>query len=401
MNPRTFVGQLHGVFGFPVTPFRPDLSLDLDALARNVDEMASYPFCAIVSAGGTGELYSLSVEEIEKVVSTTVKAVNGRMPVVAGTGFNAALGIDIARRAEKAGAQCLLALPPYYNGAPEAGLFEYYKQIGQATPLPLMVYSRDWAVFTPEMVARLADCVPTLAGWKDGQGDVRKYQRIMNYNGDRLAWFGGLGDDCVPGYFAIGVQAYTSSISNIAPRLSFELAEAGLRPDFARLNQLMAHYVHPLYAIRERAKGYEVAVMKEAMEILGMPAGPVRPPLMNCRPNDIEDVRTLMHPMRTYGNLLSAGSLYLVRSGRNPLGPAWTRAIYATPFGDPLNRTIRHLHLIDRFHNAARLKLRIPGRIANAMLHAIRMVSGWFQDEAANWSSCGVTRVRHGERRAG
>jgi 5-dehydro-4-deoxyglucarate dehydratase len=216
------------------------------------------------------------------------------MPVVAGTGFNVALGSDIARRAEKAGAQWVLALPPYYSGAPESGLFDYYEAIGSATDLPLMVYSRDWAVFTPPMVAKLADRVPTLAAWKDGQGDIRRYQRIMDYNGDRLAWLGGMGDDCVPGYFAIGVQAYTSSISNIAPQLSLDLADAGLRRDFVRLNELMQRYVHPLYAIRERAKGYEVAVMKEAMEMLGMPAGPVRPPLMKCREVDVDDLRNLM-----------------------------------------------------------------------------------------------------------
>ena len=294
MTPRAFASQLRGVFGFPVTPFRRDLSLDLDALARNVDEMASHPFCAMVAAGGTGELYSLSIDEIELVVATTVRAVNGRMPVVAGAGFNAPMGADIARRVERAGAECILALPPYYSDAPEDGLFAYYEAIGAATPLPLMVYSRGWAVFTPEMVARLADRVPTLVAWKDGQGDVRKYQRIMNYNGDRLAWLGGLGDDCVPGYFAIGVQAYTSSISNIAPRLSLALAEAGVSGDFAKLNGLMERYVHPLYAIRERSRGYEVAVMKAAMEVLGIPAGPVRPPLMNCRPKDVEDIRKLM-----------------------------------------------------------------------------------------------------------
>jgi 5-dehydro-4-deoxyglucarate dehydratase len=215
------------------------LSLDLDALARNVDEMASFPFCALVAAGGTGEMYSLSPEEIEQVVSTCVRAAKGRMPVVAGTGFNGVLGADIARRGAKAGASCILALPPYYVSAPEDGLFAYYEEIGRATDLPLMVYSRDWAVFTPDMVSRLADRVPTLSGWKDGQGDVRKYQRIMERNGDRLAWFGGLGDDCVPGYFAIGVQAYTSSISNIAPKLSLALAEAGLKRDFTCLNELM------------------------------------------------------------------------------------------------------------------------------------------------------------------
>ena len=294
MSHRKFAAQLRGVFGFPVTPFRADLSLHLDALSRNVDEMASYPFCALVAAGGTGELYSLTPDEVEAVVRTTVQAVDRRMPVVAGTGFNAALGADIARRAERAGADFILVLPPYYVVSPEAGLFAYYKAIADATSLPLMIYSRDWAVFTPEMVARLSDLIPTLVAWKDGQGDIRRLQRIMTYNGDRLAWFGGLGDDCAPGYFAVGVQAYTSSISNIAPQLSLDLAEAGLARDFGRLNGLVERYIHPLYLLRERARGYEVAVMKAAMEMQGKSAGPVRPPLMNCTPQDLSDLRTLM-----------------------------------------------------------------------------------------------------------
>ena len=300
MTPRQFTATLTGVFGFPVTPFHRDLSLNLDALSENVDEMARHPFCAMVAAGGTGEVYSMTPEEIELVVKVTVEAVKGRMPVVAGTGFNAALGADIARRAQRAGAASILVLPPYYNHAPEDGLFHYYEAIGQATPLPLMVYSRDWAVFSPHQVSKLCDRVPTLAGWKDGQGNGRVYQRIMNYNGDRLAWFGGLGDDCVPTYFAAGVQAYTSSISNIAPKLSLELADAGMKRDFDRLDPLMERFVHPLYAIRERAKGYEVSVMKDAMEILGMTAGPVRPPLMNTRPADIADVRELMGVYREW-----------------------------------------------------------------------------------------------------
>jgi len=256
--------------------------------------MASYPFCALVAAGGTGEVYSLTPAEIEDVVRVTVQGAAGRMPIVAGTGFNEPLGADIARRVEKAGADCVLVLPPYYTNAPFDGQIAYYQEIGAATGLPLMVYSRDWAVFTPAMVARVADRVPTLTFWKDGQGDARKYQRIMHSVGDRLAWLGGLGDDCVPAYFAIGVQAYTSSISNIAPHVSIELAEAGMARDFARLDVLMAKYVHPLYAFRERVKGYEVSAMKAAMEILGMTAGPVRPPLSNCTEKDIADLRELM-----------------------------------------------------------------------------------------------------------
>jgi 5-dehydro-4-deoxyglucarate dehydratase len=291
---RDFARKLTGVFGFPVTPFHQDLSLNLDGLSRNVDEMAGYPFCAMVAAGGTGELYSMSAEEIERVVRVSVEAVNGRMPIVAGTGYNTALGIDIAKRVEKAGADCLLVLPPYYSNAPEEGLFAYYEAIGASTGLPIMIYSRDWAVFSPDQVARLAERVPSLVAWKDGQGNGMRYQRIMQKVGDRLAWLGGLGDDCVPTYFAAGVQAYTSSISNIAPLVSLALAEAGMARDFVKLTELMEKYVHPLYALRERVKGYEVAVMKSAMEILGMPAGPVRPPLENTRPKDMEDLRKLM-----------------------------------------------------------------------------------------------------------
>ncbi len=300
MTPRQFTATLTGVFGFPVTPFHRDLSLNLDALAANVDAMAAYPFCAMVAAGGTGEVYSMTPEEIEQVVAETVKAVNGRMPVVAGTGYNAVMGADIARRVARAGADCILILPPYYSHAPEEGLFQYYETIGKATDLPLMIYSRDWAVFSPQQVSRLCDRVPTLAAWKDGQGNGRTYQRIMNYNGDRLAWLGGLGDDCIPTYFAAGVQAYTSSISNIAPKLSLELADAGMKRDFARLDGLMERFVHPLYALRERQKGYEVSVMKDAMEILGMTAGPVRPPLMNTKPADVADLRELMGVYREW-----------------------------------------------------------------------------------------------------
>jgi 5-dehydro-4-deoxyglucarate dehydratase len=282
------------VFGFPVTPFKPDLSLDLEALERNVAAMVCHPFCALVAAGGTGELYSLTPQEVEAVVASSVKAAAGKMPVVAGTGFNAVTGAEIAKRAAGAGAEMILALPPYYINAPEGGLFAYYEAIGKATDLPLMVYSRDWAVFSPDMVARLADRVPTLVAWKDGKGNIRNYQRIMEAVGDRLAWFGGLGDDCVPGYFAIGVQAYTSSISNVAPKLSLALAEAGMAQNFGRLAELMRRYVNPFYALRERMKGYEVASVKEGMEMLGMTAGPVRPPLSACRPNDREDLRAIM-----------------------------------------------------------------------------------------------------------
>jgi 5-dehydro-4-deoxyglucarate dehydratase len=283
-----------GVFGFPVTPFQKDLSLDLPALEKNVDWMAGYPFCSQVIVGGTGEVYSLTPEEAIACVRVAVKAVDGRMPIVAGVGFNTAIATYMAREMEKAGAAALLVMPPYYIHAPEGGMFDYFAAIGNSCGLPLSFYTRDWAAFTPSQVSRLLDRVPSLQMWKDGQGDMRKYQRIICEVGDRVAWVGGIGDDCAPGYFAIGCQAYTSSISNIAPKLSLDIAAKGMSGDFAGLAALMKKYVHPLYALRDRSRGYEVSIMKAAMEVLGHPAGPVRPPLTNITESEWQDVRKLM-----------------------------------------------------------------------------------------------------------
>ena len=284
----------HGVFGFPVTPFQKDLSLDLAALEKNCDWMAGFPFCSQVIAGGTGEVYSMTPAESIECVRVAVKAINGRMPVVAGVAYNTAIACEMARGMEAAGAEALLVMPPYYINAPEDGLIEYFAAIGNSCGLPLSFYTRDWAAFSPTQVKRLLDRVPSLQMWKDGQGDMRKYQRIICEVGDRIAWVGGIGDDCAPGYFAVGCQAYTSSISNIAPKLSLAIAEKGLAGDFKGLAELMHKYVHPLYALRDRKKGYEVSMMKAAMEILGHPAGPVRPPLVDITEAEMAELRKLM-----------------------------------------------------------------------------------------------------------
>jgi 5-dehydro-4-deoxyglucarate dehydratase len=236
----------------------------------------------------------LTPDEAVSVVERSVQIVNGRMPVVAGVGYSAAIAADMAARMEKAGADARLVMPPTYSNPPEAGLFAYYQAVGKACGLPLAIYSRDWAVFTPDQVARLAELVPTLELWKDGQGNGRVYRRIMNKVGDRLAWIGGLGDDCASTYFACGVQAYTSSISNVSPEVSLAIADAGLARDFDKLDRIMDTYVHPLYALRERMKGYEVTVMKEFMAMLGLCGNAVRPPLAPMRAGDIEDLRKIV-----------------------------------------------------------------------------------------------------------
>lgn len=294
------IQSLRGVVAFPVTPFNQDLSLDVAGLRRNLQALLRHPVCAVVAAGGTGEMYSLTPVEHLEVVRATVEEASGRVPVMAGVGFNRSLAIELARRSAQAGADAILALPPYYPNADDEGLLEYYAAIGSATPLPLLVYSRDWVNPGPAWVERLAASVPTLAAWKDGQGDVRRYQQIIQRVGDRLHWIGGAGDDGVPGYYSIGIRTYTSSIATVAPKLSLQLHETASSGDQATLLRLMNDYVIPLYAFRARRKGYEVTVMKELMNLAGLAAGPVRPPLPSLRPEEMAELRALLERWRNW-----------------------------------------------------------------------------------------------------
>lgn len=294
MTPAELRGRLEGVIAFPVTNFKADYALDLDAYRTNVAEMIKFPLCAVVAAGGTGELYSLTAEEHRQLVEATVAETDGKTAVIAGVGFGGGLSVELARQAQAAGADGILMFPPYYPNADFGGLLRYYKAVGEAVDLGLFLYSRDTVNLTASQVYRLSEEVPNLIAFKEGQGDIRNFQRIMERCGDRLHWIGGIGDDMVPGYYSIGIRTYTSSIATIAPRLSLQLHERASMLDNPSLGRLMRNYVLPLYAMRARRKGYEVSIMKKAMEILGKPAGPVRPPLPEVRPAEVQELETLL-----------------------------------------------------------------------------------------------------------
>ena len=294
MKPEELRSRFGGVIAFPVTPFKKDLSLDVEGLRKNLVHTARFPFCAVVAAGGTGELYSLEPDEHRRIVEEAVAAFKGKAPVIAGVGGSYAVAVTMARRAAEAGADGILALPPYYPSPHDDGIVEYYKGIGAATPLGLLVYARDWFNPGPELVARLARELPTLCAWKDGQGDLRRVQMLKQRVGDRLHWIGGAGDDMVPGYYAMGLRTYTSSIATVSPQISLALDKAGASGDASTLARLMNEYVIPLYALRARKKGYEVTAMKVAMDMVGLVGGAVRPPLTDMKPEEIEELRTLI-----------------------------------------------------------------------------------------------------------
>ena len=299
MEPAQLRQKLSGVIAFPITPFKRDLSLDIDGLRENLAKLFVHPICAVVAAGGTGEMYSLTPLEHLQVIRATVEAAQGRAPVIAGVGFNRQMAVDLARVAADTGVDGILAFPPYYPNAEEAGMLDYYRAIGTATELGMLIYSRDWANFSPPMVEQLTD-IPNLVGWKDGQGDIRRLQTIVNRIGDRLHWIGGAGDDMVAAYYSLGIRTFTSSIATVAPRLSLRLHELAANGCDEELMPLMNVSVIPLYAIRARRKGYEVSTMKALMDLAGLRGGPVRPPLVDVTAEEEQELRAILETWREF-----------------------------------------------------------------------------------------------------
>jgi 5-dehydro-4-deoxyglucarate dehydratase len=164
------------------------------------------------------------------------------------------------------------------------------------------LYTRDWLQFSPEEAERLADEIPSLRGWKDGQGSLGALQRIRARLGDRFTWIGGVGDDHVSGYYGIGFRRFTSSISSVAPKLSLALHEVALAREDAELAELTDRFVLPLYNLRARRKGYEVSAMKALLELRGFAGGPSRPPLVDVNEQEREELREILS---SWGDFLS------------------------------------------------------------------------------------------------
>ena len=271
--------RIQTAIAFPVTPFNDDYSLDEAGVRQLARFMVDGGVQALVTAGGTGELYNLDIDEWRTVVRATAEEVNGRALVIAGVGFNGATGAKMAREAAHLGADALLIFPPYYRTGDEDGLFAYYSMIANATELPIIPYSRDQAIIGPRLAERIA-ALPNAVAYKDGQGSVRNFMRVRQHLGDRFIWLAGTGDDLVPAYFTAGAQGYTSSVANVSPRLALDLLHGVQAGKFAETQALVDRAIVPLYELRDKRRGYEVSAMKAMMEGRGLPGGPVRPPLL-------------------------------------------------------------------------------------------------------------------------
>ena len=296
-SPTDLATQLKsGLLSFPVTHFAEDLEFDESAYRKHLAWLAEYPVAGLFAAGGTGEGFSLTFEETDRVVKAAVGEMAGGVPVLAPATGSTKNAVAQARAAQAAGADGILLMPPYLTEASQAGLVEHVSRVCEATDLGVVVYSRANAVLLDEAVATLADRNPTLIGFKDGVGNIEQMTRTYARVGDRLMYVGGLptAETFALPLLQLGVSTYSSALFNFVPKWAIEFYDAVIAQDRDEVYRRLNEFVLPYLDIRDRTQGYAVSIVKGGLAAVGRPAGPVRPPLTDLLEDEVAELRDLI-----------------------------------------------------------------------------------------------------------
>jgi 5-dehydro-4-deoxyglucarate dehydratase len=285
-----------GLLSFPVTHFDATLQFDEARYRDHLAWQASFDVAGLFAAGGTGEGFSLTPGEADRVVRVAVEEVNGAIPVVAPATGATVTAVAQAEAAEAAGAAGVLLFPPYLTEASQRGLAEHITAVCQATRLGVVVYSRANAVLTDVTVAEVADRNPNLIGLKDGVGDIEQMTRTYARVGERLIYIGGLptAETFALPLLQLGVNTYSSALFNFLPEFALRFYAAVRAQDRSAVYQMLSDFVLPYLAIRDRARGYAVSIVKAGLTAVGRDGGRVRPPLSNLTEKELTELTTII-----------------------------------------------------------------------------------------------------------
>jgi 5-dehydro-4-deoxyglucarate dehydratase len=288
-----------GLLSFPVTPFDANGSFNEDPYRSHVNWLSGFGASVLFAAGGTGEFFSLAPDEIPAIVSAA-KASAGKTPIVAGCGYGTEIAKDIARKAEKAGADGILLLPHYLIDAPQEGLYRHIKAVCDSVGIGVMVYNRDNSILQADTLARLCDACPNLVGFKDGSGDIGLVREVTAKMGDRLTYLGGMptAELFADAYLGAGVTTYSSAVFNFVPALAVEFYNELRAGNRARTEEILKSFFYPFMKIRNRNKGYAVSAIKAGVRLIGFDAGNVRPPLVDLTNEEMDMLSALLEPFR-------------------------------------------------------------------------------------------------------
>ncbi len=273
-----------------VTPMNIDFSVNYSKLKELTENQIKGSIDALVVCGTTGESSTLSAEEHFNVIKTVVSAARGRVPVIAGAGSNdTAHSIKLCKNAEKAGADALLLVTPYYNKTSQDGLVAHYNNIADNVNLPIILYnvpSRTGVNIKPVTYKALSKH-PNIVAVKEANPDVAALCESLSLCGDNLTFYSGNDDTIVP-FMSLGCKGVISVLSNVIPYETHKMCADYLNGDIESASQAQIKYIGLIKALFCDVNPIPV---KEALNILGMNVGPVRLPLCPTNTQNIEFIK--------------------------------------------------------------------------------------------------------------
>lgn len=273
-----------------VTPFNPDASVNFECLEKLVKSQIQNNIDALVICGTTGEKSTLRYQEHLKVIEVATKTADKKVPVIAGTGSNDTVySVELCNDAEKCGADAFLMVTPYYNKTSQAGLVAHYNYIADRVNKPIILYNvptRTGVDISPQTYKELSRH-PNIVATKEASGNISKVAETKYLCGDDLEIYSGNDDQIVP-IMSLGGIGVISVMSNILPKETHQLCYAYLSGDTDKATALQIKYMGLIKALFSDVNPVPV---KQAMNLMGLNAGPCRLPLYPMNQQNSENLK--------------------------------------------------------------------------------------------------------------
>ena len=280
-----------------VTPFYDNYEVNYKKLEELINMQIAAGTDAIIICGTTGESATLTMQEHKEVIRHCVRYVNGRVPVIAGTGSNCTeTAIELSKDAEKDGADALLIVTPYYNKSTQTGLIEHYSMIAESVKLPIIMYnvpSRTGCNIQPATAVEIAKRNPNVVAIKDAVGDLSVTATMVYLSGQEgncMDIYSGNDDQIVP-IMSVGGLGVISVLSNVMPKETHEMAMACIEGNYEKARELQLKMLPLIHALFCEVNPIPV---KTAMNLMGMNVGPLRRPMSPMEEANVERLKKAM-----------------------------------------------------------------------------------------------------------
>jgi len=296
--------KLRGVIAVSVTPFKENYAVDFEGVRKNVEFLVKNGVEAVSPCGSVGEFSSLTMDEYREIVKVTVDTVDGRMPVIAGASHSGTHEcIKKAKTAEEAGADAIMTVPPYYLKPSWEGIFKHYKMLSESIEIPITIYNNpafSKVNITPPKCLEMVDGIEKVVGIKETSGDMSQFYETLRLCKDKAQII--MGKESAAFYaLACGAPGFISSMANFAPQIPKDLYKAFQEGDLGKARKIQEQ-IAPFMSfvgglIQKETIPYVMPVVKEAMNLLGLPGGTVRPPIMPLSSDDRERLKKILGTM--------------------------------------------------------------------------------------------------------